>query len=43
MYTVCQKLKECALFQAVLDLKRDEFYALPTWKQIQLKQAVGLY
>lgn len=30
-------------FEAVLELKREEFYALPTWKQIQLKQSLGLY
>ena len=31
------------LFQEVLEMKRDEFYALPLWKQRELKQCLGLF
>ncbi|XP_076444912.1 uncharacterized protein LOC143282905 isoform X2 [Babylonia areolata] len=30
-------------FEEVLEMKRAEFYALPTWKQSQIKQTVGLF
>lgn len=30
-------------FEEVLDMKKDEFYALPAWKQAQVKQSLGLF
>lgn len=30
-------------FEEVLEMKRAEFYALPAWKQNQMKQTVGLF
>ncbi|XP_052813191.1 uncharacterized protein LOC128240559 isoform X3 [Mya arenaria] len=30
-------------FESVLDMTRDEFYALPAWKQSKMKQQCGLY
>ncbi|KAJ7992271.1 hypothetical protein DPEC_G00276790 [Dallia pectoralis] len=30
-------------FQNILDMKRDEYNSLPTWKQVSLKKSKGLY
>lgn len=31
------------MLQAVLEMSREEFYALPSWKQQKLKQQVELF
>ena len=37
------KNSELYMLQEELEMKREEFYALPTWKQSQIKQALGLF